>query len=148
MIEKAQFGYNASVFCFATLVFIVIGLPPSSMKLKGVDAPAEAPLTILMNVSGFCKEFCCCGVYADGVTASGQPAEGYFVAAPPEYPFGTEMVVPGYNNSQPVKVLDRGGAIKNDKLDVFFEDKDGVSGHQRALNWGRQYLNVEVKSIK
>lgn len=144
MTEKDKFGYYALITCFAILAFIVFSLPPSSVRVKGVDASAEMPLTILMNVSAYCPDVCCCGMFADGYTASGAPAEGYFVAAPPEYPFGTEMVVPGYNQGQPVKVLDRGGVIKGNKLDVFFEDKDGVSGHQRAINFGRQYLKVKI----
>ena len=52
--------------------------------------------------------------------------------------FGTEMVIPGYNNSQPVKVLDRGGAIRGRRLDVFF------NSHQKAMEWGVQSLPVKV----
>ncbi|MHC4335526.1 MAG: 3D domain-containing protein [Planctomycetota bacterium] len=48
------------------------------------------------------------------------------------------MLVPGYSSSQPVKVLDRGGAIRGERLDVFFHT------HQEALNWGVQYLQVRV----
>lgn len=147
MTEKDKFGYYALITCLAILAFIIINLPTPSMKVKGVDAltvcqvfkEAEAPLTILMNVSGFCKESCCCGVFADGITASGEPAEGYFVAAPPDYPFGTLMAIPGYAGGKFVPVLDRGGAIKGNKLDVFFKT------HQEALEWGRQELEVEVK---
>jgi 3D (Asp-Asp-Asp) domain-containing protein len=50
------------------------------------------------------------------------------------------MVIPGYNDGQPVKVVDRGGAIRGDKLDVFFHS------HQVALEWGVQYLDVQVRS--
>jgi 3D (Asp-Asp-Asp) domain-containing protein len=46
--------------------------------------------------------------------------------------------VPGYYNGQEVKVLDRGGAIKGYKLDVFFPN------HNRAKAWGRRILNVTV----
>jgi 3D (Asp-Asp-Asp) domain-containing protein len=55
------------------------------------------------------------------------------------YPFGTEMIVPGYNNAEPVKVLDRGGAISGNRLDVFFPS------HQQALNWGVRYIDVKVR---
>jgi 3D (Asp-Asp-Asp) domain-containing protein len=48
------------------------------------------------------------------------------------------MVVPGYNNDKPVKVLDRGGAIKGDRVDVFFPT------HEEALEWGVQNLDVKV----
>ncbi len=89
------------------------------------------------NVSAYCPCEKCCGVYADGITASGHKIKtgDKFVAAPPEYPFGTMMDIPGYGK---VPVLDRGGAIKGNKLDVFF------STHQEALNWGRRYLKVKI----
>jgi len=54
--------------------------------------------------------------------------------------FGTEMIVPGYNNSQPVKVLDRGRVIRGNRLDIFF------NSHQKALEWGVKYLPVKVCS--
>jgi 3D (Asp-Asp-Asp) domain-containing protein len=49
------------------------------------------------------------------------------------------MLIPGYSNSQPVKVLDRGGAIKGNRLDVFF------ATHEEALEWGVQYLEVKIR---
>ncbi len=88
-----------------------------------------------MNVSAYCKNSCCCGRFADGFTASGVPAEGLIVAAPPEYPFGTVMDVPGYGRAV---VQDRGGKITGNKLDILFAD------HQSALNFGRKQLKVKV----
>jgi len=83
----------------------------------------------------------CCGEYSDGVTACGhviKPGDT-FVAADRRYSFYTEMLIPGYSNSKPVKVLDRGGAIKGNRLDVFY------ATHQEALQWGVQYLDVKVR---
>ncbi len=94
------------------------------------------------NVSAYCPLACCCGDFADGITASGhviQPGDK-FVAAPAKYPFGTLMAIPGYGV---VPVLDRGGAIKGDKLDVFF---GGPTGHAEALQWGRRYVKVVVSN--
>ena len=48
------------------------------------------------------------------------------------------MIIPGYSSSQPVEVLDRGGAIQGNKLDVFF------ASHEEALEWGVQYLDVKI----
>jgi 3D (Asp-Asp-Asp) domain-containing protein len=67
-----------------------------------------------------------------------QPGD-VFVAADNRYPFGTEMIVPGYNDGELVKVLDRGGAIRGDRLDVFF------ASHDEALEWGVQYLDIKVR---
>lgn len=107
------------------------------------ECPAPVTLETLpsqswdANVSAYCPCKQCCGRYADGITASGKPAVGFFVAAPPNVPFGTLLSIPGYNEGLPVPVLDRGGAIVGNKLDVFFPT------HQEALNWGRQYLKIK-----
>ena len=95
---------------------------------------------IKMRVTAYCPCPRCCGEYSDGITACGyeiQPGDT-FVAADRRYPFGTEMLIPGYSNNRPVKVLDRGGAIKGNRLDVFF------ATHEEALQWGVQYLEVNV----
>lgn len=125
---------------------------------KGVEKPEIAPKvempaptkeeepsvwqTINMRVTAYCPCPECTGEDSPGVTASGhkiQP-DDVFVAADKRYSFGTEMVIPGYNDDQPVKVLDRGGAIKGDRIDVFFPT------HDEALEWGVQNLDVEVQS--
>ena len=97
--------------------------------------------SIEMRVTAYCPCPKCCGEYSDGVTACGykiRPGDT-FVAADRRYPFGTEILIPGYSNSQPVQVLDRGGAIKGNRLDVFF------ATHQEALEWGVKYLEVSVR---
>ncbi len=97
--------------------------------------------SIEMRVTAYCPCPKCCGEYSDGVTACGyeiQPGDT-FVAADRRYSFGTEMLIPGYSNSRAVKVLDRGGAIKGNRLDVFF------ATHQEALEWGVKYLEVSVR---
>jgi 3D (Asp-Asp-Asp) domain-containing protein len=96
--------------------------------------------TIRMRVTAYCWCWRCCGKHSDGITANGHRIRlrDTFVAADKMHSFGTEMIIPGYNNSQPVKVLDRGGAIRGNQLDVFF------NSHQKALEWGVQYLPVKV----
>ena len=102
-------------------------------------------VTQTMRVTAYCPCEKCCGKWADGITASGhkiQPGD-HFVAAPKTFPFGTTMIIPGYplagQAGEEVEVEDRGGAIKGDRLDVFFPT------HQEALNWGVQILDVEIK---
>lgn len=97
---------------------------------------------VQMRVTAYCPCEKCCGQYADGITASGhkiQPNE-FFVAADKQYPFGTEMIIPGYNDDRPVKVLDRGGAIKDNRIDIFFPF------HQQALNWGIKLIDVQIRT--
>jgi 3D (Asp-Asp-Asp) domain-containing protein len=96
---------------------------------------------VQMRVTAYCPCEQCCGQYSDGVTACGhkiRPGDT-FVAADGRYAFGTEMLIPGYSNSQPVQVLDRGGAIKGNKLDVFF------NSHEEALKWGVRQLDVRLR---
>ncbi|MHC4618100.1 MAG: 3D domain-containing protein [Planctomycetota bacterium] len=115
--------------------------PLSNESEEITPEPAGQWQTVEMRVTAYCPCESCCGEYADGITACGhqiQPGDA-FVAADGEYEFGTEMVIPGYSHSEPVKVLDRGGAIQGDRLDVFFHS------HQEALNWGVKYLQVKVR---
>ena len=105
-----------------------------------IELPGEWEI-IEMRVTAYCPCPICCGEYSDGITACGykiQPGDT-FVAADRRYPFNTEILIPGYNNNRPVKVLDRGGAIKGNRLDVFF------ASHEEALQWGVQYLEVNVR---
>lgn len=109
-------------------------------EIKGGPEQSGEWRTVLMRVTAYCPCEKCCGEYADGITACGhkiRPGDA-FVAADRRYSFGTEMLVPGYNNGQMVKVLDRGGAIRGDRLDVFFHS------HEQALKWGVKYLDVKV----
>ena len=59
------------------------------------------------------------------------------MAAPSEIPFNTRLVIPGYAGGLPVPVLDRGSAITEGRLDVFFHS------HDEALEWGVKYLRVQ-----
>jgi 3D (Asp-Asp-Asp) domain-containing protein len=127
----------------ATLVAIfILTLTISQAKSNPAQAAPNQSTILKMRITAYCPCEKCCGSYADGITASGHKIENgdTFVAADRRYKLGTEMLIPGYNNSSKVKVLDRGGAIKGNRLDVFFNT------HQQALEWGVRYLDVEVLS--
>ena len=100
--------------------------------------PKRDYVDVEMRVSAYCPCGVCCGRFADGITASGyEIQEGdRFVAAPAEWAFGTVMDISGYGK---VEVKDRGGSIKGNRLDVYFDT------HQEALNWGVQYLSVQIE---
>jgi len=109
---------------------------------SGIESPSRSDewQTVRMRVTAYCPCQKCCGEYSDGVTACGhriRPGD-VFAASDRQYPFGTEMIVTGYNNDQPIKVLDRGGAIRGDRLDLFFHT------HEEALQWGVKYVDVKV----
>lgn len=100
------------------------------------------------RLTAYCSCEKCCGYWAtvrpldsEGnpivYTASGAVAKaGVTVAADTSVlPFGTVVVINGHEYI----VQDRGGAIKGEKIDIYFDD------HQEALKFGVQYAEVYVK---
>ena len=86
------------------------------------------------KITGYCSCSKCCGK-ATGRTASGTIATaGRTVAASAALPYGTKVNINGHTYT----VEDRGGAIKGNKIDIYF------SSHAQALAWGVKYLPVEV----
>ena len=118
----------------------VEAIPAGDELLEPVAARKSQ--VVRMEVTAYCPCTKCCGSNAQGITASGKLVDyngGKFVAADTRLlPFGKKLVVPGYANGAPVEVIDRGGAIKGNKLDLYFPT------HREALQWGRQHLNVTV----
>jgi len=118
-------------------------LDEQKQENESKSEPAGKWRIVRMKVTGYCPCSKCCGEYSDGITANGhkiRPGDT-FVAADKRYSFGTEMAIEGYGNGQTVKVLDRGGAIKGNKLDAFFHT------HQEALEGGVRYIDVKVRDI-
>jgi 3D (Asp-Asp-Asp) domain-containing protein len=111
-----------------------------------VNLPSAGPKrthrVLRMEVTAYCHCIKCCGPAAQGLTASGKPVSynnGFFVAGDTNVlPFGTKLIIPGYAEDQPVEVIDRGGAIKGYRLDVYYPN------HEVALEWGRRFVNVIV----
>lgn len=103
-------------------------------EVESEDMPLSQWKAVAMTITAYCPCEKCCGKYSDGITASGHRIQrgDKFVAADKYFPFGTEIIVIGYNNNEPVEVLDRGGKIKGNHIDLFFPT------HQKALNWGRK----------
>ena len=107
-------------------------LPPAP------SSPAVEPQTFTAVVSAYCACERCCPGTSDNITANGhriRPGER-FVAADKRFAFGTMLDIPGYGR---IPVLDRGGAIKGNKLDVFF------NSHAEAIRWGVKTLEVRVE---
>src|SRR3954468_14916549 len=105
-------------------------LPPDVQlaKFEAVPLPTVTPAVagpkvrhILMEVTAYCACTKCCGPRAQGLTASGRRISyngGRFVAADTRVlKFNTRLLIPGYAGGSPVQVIDRGGAIKGNKLD-------------------------------
>lgn len=88
----------------------------------------------LYKVTAYCACTKCCGK-TNGITASGTKATaGRTIATDGKFAFGTKLSI----NGTTYIVEDRGGAIKGNKIDVYFNT------HAEALSWGVKYLPVEV----
>lgn len=83
--------------------------------------------------TGYCSCAKCCGK-TNGVTASGAVARANHTIAADTgvLPFGSQIVI----NGQVYTVEDRGGAIRGQRIDIYF------ASHQEALNYGKRYVDV------
>jgi 3D (Asp-Asp-Asp) domain-containing protein len=103
---------------------------------------ARVARTIMMKVTAYSPDARSCGDSADGLTATMHPVTtngGSLVAADQRVlPYGTMLSVPGYDEGRIVPVLDCGGAIKGDHIDVLFPT------HEAAMEWGVKMLPVTV----
>lgn len=75
-------------------------------------------------------------------SADGSKVYPGMAAAPKTYPFGTKLEIPGVGI---VAVHDRGGAIINNRLDLWMGE--GEEGLRRALAWGLRSMEVTVYGI-
>jgi 3D (Asp-Asp-Asp) domain-containing protein len=115
------------------------------------------PVAMTFEITGYCNCGSCCGwkrswfglgppviAYGPnrgepkqvGITASGVRARPGTVAADTSVlPFGTVIQVPGYGYG---KIEDRGGAIKGNRLDLWF------ASHAEARKWGRRTMRIQA----
>ena len=88
------------------------------------------------KATAYCGCVNCCGSYASvpAIGATGEVlTEGYSIAADPSVlPLGSEVFINGHK----YKVQDTGGAIRGNKIDIYFDS------HADALAFGVQYLDV------
>ena len=90
---------------------------------------------VKFTATAYCGCAKCCGK-STGKTASGTTATaGRTVAMSSSYSFGTKIEIQGMGT---YIVEDRGGAIKGNRIDIFF------SNHQKALNFGRKTVYLKV----
>lgn len=124
-----------------SLIIFVVGVGIGEIRPAPVLPAAMADDSFDAIVTAYCPCEKCCGDSADGITASGhriRPGEKFAAAEGRRYEFGIMVSIPGYNDGRPVPILDRGGAIKGNRIDVFFPT------HAEALAWGVYHLRVKV----
>lgn len=108
---------------------------PVPIKQDTEDKPQLKSLGIY-TATAYCPCRKCCGK-SDGITASGTKATaGRTIAADTsKLPFGTKV----YINGHEYVVEDRGGAIKGNKIDIFF------SSHAEALKYGKKKVELFIE---
>lgn len=101
----------------------------------------KTPTVKSFNASAYCACAKCCGK-TTGITSSGAKASSWYtLAAGKSYPIGTVIYIPYFKdkpNGGWFVVQDRGGAISNNKLDVY------MGTHAQALQFGRRSIECYV----
>ncbi len=101
----------------------------------------KEPKVVTVNASAYCSCSLCCGK-SNGITSSGRHAtEWHTVAAGSGYPIGTVIYIPALAdkpNGGWFVVEDRGGAISNNRIDIF------MGSHSQALTFGRRSLECYI----
>lgn len=103
-------------------------VPPGVVMPRNEPQETQETRPCVFTVTAYCPCEKCCGVYANGYTATGAKAtQGVTVAADPAVlPMGTEIQIDGHTYT----VQDTGGAIAGYRLDLYFDS------HEDALQWG------------
>lgn len=109
--------------------------------LEKVTTRASVPIKVLyMEISAYSPSVNEC----DGNptrTASGKRVYiGGIAADLRVLPFGSRVIIPNYNGGKPCTVVDTGGSIRGNKLDIFL-----WSSHE-AIHFGRR-RNVKVQVL-
>lgn len=98
----------------------------NSARTETVTNSTQGNLVGYFKLTAYCGCSKCCGK-STGITASGTKATaGRTIAASSQYSFGTKLVINGHTYT----VEDRGGAIKGNKIDIYF------NSHSEALAFG------------
>ena len=112
-----------------------------SPEVLAASVAGVTPRVANFNTSAYCSCAICCGK-SNGITSSGAKAkEWYTLAAGPGLPIGTVVYIPALAskpNGGWFVVEDRGGAISNNKLDVF------MGSHVAAIQFGRKTLECYI----
>ena len=88
--------------------------------------------------TAYCPCEKCCGVWADGVTATGTKAtQGKTIAVDPSFiELGSVVYFDGIDGFGGYVAEDIGGAIKGNRIDIYFDN------HKDALEWGVKEIEV------
>jgi 3D (Asp-Asp-Asp) domain-containing protein len=112
----------------------VLKVKQSSTKAKKTSAKKYKTITVKATAyTANCKG--CSGITAIGLNLKKNPKVKAISVDPKVIPLGTKVHVEGYGDAI---AADKGGAIKGNKIDVFY------SSQTKALNWGRKTVEVKI----
>lgn len=112
-------------------------------SIRWFDGKAARPARVIyMTVTGYSPDERSCGKFADNKTATMYSVwtNGMnLVAADPKLlPYWSMVSIPGYAGNDIVPVLDCGGAIKGNRIDLLYPT------HEIARKWGVRQVPVTV----
>ena len=112
-------------------------LPEGKQEIEVTVEPVTGWVSLgTFTLTAYCACEKCCGEWSDGITATGTVATaGRTIAVDPTViPYGSQVQI--YGNTYIAE--DCGGAIKENKIDVFFDS------HDEALEFGRRSAEVFI----
>lgn len=106
----------------------------TTIPQKKDNTPSDKILLGQFKLTAYCPCSKCNGKWAGGITSTGAKAKANHTIAvdPKVIPYGTVVLI----NGQSYTAEDCGGAIKGNKIDIFFDT------HTEASNFGVQYAEV------
>lgn len=132
-------GFAAGTMAFSETEYITEYVYVEPEPVNEVEPEPVLKSLGTFKLTAYCACSRCCGK-CDGITATGTKATaGRTVAVDPsKIPYGTEVIINGHTYI----AEDCGGAIKGNKIDIFF------NSHAEALRFGIQYAEIFVRCYK
>lgn len=87
------------------------------------------------TITAYCPCYECSEGWGDSTASGVKAVEGITIATDKSIPLGTKIYIDGVGERI---VQDRGGAIKGNKIDLYFDT------HQEVLSFGRQTKRVKI----
>lgn len=124
--------------CYSNLNHANPVSPHKQTPSEEVSRGASRTETLEVVITGYTKDDP--GMDGKGLTFTGTKVHrGVAAVDPSVIPLGSELYIPGYGY---VRAEDTGGAIKGNRVDLYFENKE------EAFKWGRKLLAITVKNVK
>lgn len=123
----------SSLISFA--VGVIMAAAMASIPAPAPEAEEPSIYAGEFTITAYCPCRKCCGVWSDGLTATGVPAVDGVVAVDPEViPLGSTVVIDG----QEYLAADTGSGVKGLHVDVC------TDSHEAAMAFGKRTADVWI----